>query len=81
MLPGVIGVMMATEAIKILLDIGTPLIGRLLVYDSLAMRFREFKINRSKDWLIGQPHPVIESLLPDYEAYADMDHPTEDTAD
>ena len=81
MLPGVIGVMMATEAIKILLDIGKPLIGRLLVYDSLAMRFREFNINRSKDWLIGQPHPVIEALLPDYEAYADMNHPAEDAAD
>ena len=62
MLPGVIGVMMATEAIIILLDIGTPLIGRLLVYDSLALRFREFKINRSKAWLIGHPPPVIASL-------------------
>mgnify|MGYP001168998869 CR=1 FL=1 len=81
MLPGVIGVMMATEAVKILLDIGNPLIGRLLVYDSLAMRFREFKVNRSQDWPVGQPHPTIEDLLPDYEAYADMNHSVEDAAD
>jgi molybdopterin/thiamine biosynthesis adenylyltransferase/rhodanese-related sulfurtransferase len=45
-LPGVIGVVQATECIKLLLGIGTPLIGRLLQYDALAMRFREFKLPR-----------------------------------
>jgi molybdopterin/thiamine biosynthesis adenylyltransferase/rhodanese-related sulfurtransferase len=43
-LPGVVGVLQATEAIKILLGIGVPLIGRLVVYDALALRFRELKL-------------------------------------
>lgn len=45
-LPGVLGVIQATEAIKILLGIGEPLVGRLLCYDALAMRFREFALPR-----------------------------------
>lgn len=43
-LPGVVGVLQATEAIKVLLGIGAPLVGRLVVYDALAMRFRELKL-------------------------------------
>ncbi len=43
-LPGVLGVLQATEAIKIILGLGSPLVGRLLVYDALAMRFRELKL-------------------------------------
>ena len=46
MLPGVIGVVQATEVVKILLGIGDPLIGRLLTYDALGMRFREVKLRR-----------------------------------
>jgi len=42
-LPGIIGVVQATEAVKLLLGIGEPLIGRLLTYDALGMRFREVK--------------------------------------
>lgn len=45
-LPGTIGMIQATEAIKLLLGIGEPLAGRLLVYDALAQTFREFKIRR-----------------------------------
>ncbi|MDP4198363.1 MAG: molybdopterin-synthase adenylyltransferase MoeB [Bacteroidota bacterium] len=48
-LPGVIGSLMATEAIKLLCGIGEPLIGRLLRYDALAMRFAEFRIARDPD--------------------------------
>ena len=46
MLPGVIGVVQATEAIKVLLGIGETLVGRLLTYDALGMRFREVKLRR-----------------------------------
>jgi adenylyltransferase/sulfurtransferase len=45
-LPGIIGLIQATETIKLLLDIGTPLSGRLLVYDALEMTFRHFKVRR-----------------------------------
>ena len=46
MLPGIIGVIQATEAIKLLIGIGESLIGRLLTYDALSMRFREVKLRR-----------------------------------
>ena len=46
MLPGVIGLVQATEAVKVLLGIGEPLIGRLLTYDALGMRFREVRLRR-----------------------------------
>ena len=45
-LPGVIGLIQATEAIKLLLNLGTTLSGRLLVYDALEMSFRQFKLRR-----------------------------------
>lgn len=59
-LPGVIGVMQATEAIKLLLDRGSPLSGRLLMYDAMAMRFHEIKLPRRD----GAP-PITQ--LVDYE--------------
>ena len=46
MLPGVVGLVQATEVVKLLLGIGEPLIGRLLTYDALGMRFREVKLRR-----------------------------------
>src|SRR5262249_46611391 len=48
-LPGTIGLVQATEAVKLILGIGQPLIGRLLLYDALAMRFRELKLRRNPD--------------------------------
>src|SRR5207249_12040233 len=45
-LPGIVGVIQATEAIKLLLSLGEPLIGRLLTYDALGMRFREVRLRR-----------------------------------
>ena len=45
-LPGTIGLIQATETVKVLLNIGEPLVGRLLVYDALAMTFRTFKVRR-----------------------------------
>ena len=67
-LPGVIGVVQATEAVKLLLGIGKPLIGRLLQYDALNMRFREFKLPRDpKCAVCSEPGKKIELI--DYEAF------------
>jgi adenylyltransferase/sulfurtransferase len=46
-LPGLIGIVQATEAVKLILGTGEPLVGRLLLYDALAMRFRELKLRRN----------------------------------
>ena len=62
MLPGIIGVVQATEAIKLLLDIGDPLIGRLLTYDALGMRFREVKLRRDPKCPVCGEHPSIRDL-------------------
>ncbi len=78
-LPGVIGTLQATEAIKVLLDIGEPLIGRLLLYDALAMQFRELKLRKDPECPICGDHPTITTLI-DYEAFCGMpsnDHQSE----
>ena len=62
MLPGVIGVIQATEAIKLLIGIGDPLIGRLLTYDALGMRFREVKLRRDPKCPVCGEHPTITDL-------------------
>jgi sulfur-carrier protein adenylyltransferase/sulfurtransferase len=61
-LPGVIGLVQATEAIKLLLGIGEPLIGRLLTYDALGMRFREVKLRRDPKCPVCGEHPSIRDL-------------------
>ncbi len=67
-LPGVVGVVQATEALKLILGIGKPLVGRLLQYDALEMRFREFKLPRDPSCaLCSEPGKKI-SLI-DYEAF------------
>jgi sulfur-carrier protein adenylyltransferase/sulfurtransferase len=67
-LPGVIGVIQATETIKLIVEQGEPLIGRLLMYDSLAMRFREIRIRRDPDCPLCGAHPTITELL-NYEEF------------
>ena len=61
-LPGVIGTIQATEAIKLVLGAGEPLVGRLLVYDALKMRFRELKLSRDPDCPICGTRPTITEL-------------------
>jgi len=61
-LPGIIGVVQATETIKLLLGIGDPLIGRLLTYDALGMRFREVKLRRDPKCPLCGEHPTITDL-------------------
>ena len=70
-LPGVLGAIQATEAIKLITGIGTPLIGRLLTYDALAMRFDEFRFGRDTDCRvcsayrdIHAPHDLEEFCAP-----------------
>ena len=63
-LPGIIGLIQATETIKVLLNIGEPLNGRLLVYDALGMSFRSFKVRRDpKCTTCGEnPHIDLEAI-------------------
>jgi adenylyltransferase/sulfurtransferase len=67
-LPGVIGTIQATEAIKVLLGIGEPLVGRLLVYDALRMRFRELKLRKDPDCPVCGTRPTVRALI-DYEQF------------
>jgi adenylyltransferase/sulfurtransferase len=71
-LPGVIEVIQATETIKLLIGQGEPLVGRLLLYDALAMRFREIRIRRDPACPLCGAHPTITALL-DYEAFCGLD--------
>ncbi len=67
-LPGMIGLVQATEAIKILLGQGDPLVGRLLTYDSLKMTFRTLKLRRDKECPVCGDHPTIKEYI-DYEGF------------
>jgi molybdopterin/thiamine biosynthesis adenylyltransferase/rhodanese-related sulfurtransferase len=67
-LPGVIGTIQATEAIKVLAGIGEPLIGRLMLYDALAMRFRELKLRRNPNCPVCGDNPTVTELI-DYDQF------------
>ena len=70
-LPGVIGVLQATETVKLILGIGKPLIGRLLQYDALNMKFREFRLPRDPKCVVcSEPGKKIELI--DYEAFCSV---------
>jgi adenylyltransferase/sulfurtransferase len=61
-LPGLIGVVQATEAVKLIIGKGEPLIGRLLTYDALGMRFREVRLRRDPKCPLCGEHPTIHDL-------------------
>lgn len=67
-LPGVIGTIQATEAIKILTGIGRTLTGRLMVYDALQMTFRELKIRKDPSCPVCGKNPTVTKLI-DYEVF------------
>ena len=67
-LPGIIGTMQAVEAIKLILGIGDSLLGRLLHFDALKMKFREFKLRRDPECPACGEHPTIVAPI-DYEAF------------
>jgi adenylyltransferase/sulfurtransferase len=70
-LPGMIGVMQAIEAVKLILGTGEPLIGRLISFDALKMRFREFKVRRDPNCPICGDYPTIHELI-DYEQFCGL---------
>jgi len=67
-LPGLLGVIQATEVLKLLLGAGRPLVGRLLLVDALAMSFREVKLRKSPECVVCGPSPTITKLI-DYERF------------
>ncbi|HEY8234480.1 MAG TPA: molybdopterin-synthase adenylyltransferase MoeB [Vicinamibacteria bacterium] len=67
-LPGVVGTIQATEALKIVLGVGEPLVGRLLLYDALAMSFEELKLRRDPKCPLCGQNPTIRELQ-DYVAF------------
>jgi adenylyltransferase/sulfurtransferase len=73
-LPGTIGLIQATETVKLILGIGEPLVGRLLLYDALGMRFRELKLRKNPDCPICGDHRTITQLI-DYNQFCGV--PTE----
>ena len=65
-LPGIVGTIQATEAIKLILGLGETLVGRLLLFDALDMRFREMRVRRNPQCALCGDHPTITELV-DYE--------------
>jgi len=77
-LPGTIGLIQATEAVKLILGVGESLVGRLLLYDALAMRFRELKLRRNPECPVCGDHPSIHELI-DYHQFCGVPNPAEVT--
>lgn len=74
-LPGLIGTLQATEAIKLLTNIGQPLLGKLLHVDTLTMKFRTFNLRRDPECPVCSEHPSITELI-DYENFCGIKSPT-----
>jgi adenylyltransferase/sulfurtransferase len=75
-LPGTIGLIQATETVKLILGIGEPLVGRLLLYDALGMRFRELKLRKNPECPICGDHRTITKLI-DYHQFCGVPQPGE----
>ena len=67
-LPGVIGTLQATETIKLILGVGEPLIGRLLLFDALKLEFRELALAKDPECPVCGAHPTVTTLI-DYDAF------------
>ena len=78
-LPGIIGSIQAIEAIKLILNKGDSLIGRLLLFDALAMEFREVKVDKNPDCPMCGDHPTITELI-DYEQFCGVPFPEDKQA-
>jgi adenylyltransferase/sulfurtransferase len=70
-LPGLVGLIQATEAIKLILGTGEPLIGRLLLVDALGMHFRELKLRKNPDCVVCGKNPSVTKLI-DYEEFCGL---------
>ena len=74
MLPGVVGLIQATEVIKLILDEGAPLIGRLLLYDAMKMNFKEVRVRKDPECVLCGDNPSVTELI-DYKAFCDIPIP------
>jgi len=70
-LPGLVGVIQATEVIKLILGQGDPLVGRLLLVDALGMKFRELKLRKNPDCVVCGNHPTVTKLI-DYDEFCGL---------
>ncbi len=68
---GTIGAMQATEAIKLITGVGTPAIGKLVIYNSLDMQFRNLKLRKDPNCPLCGEHPTVKELI-DYEMFCGM---------
>jgi len=75
-LPGLVGVIQATETIKLILGIGEPLVGRLLLVDALGMSFRTLKLRKNPECPVCGPNPTVTELI-DYDQFCGIAPPTE----
>ena len=73
-LPGLVGVIQATEVIKLILNIGEPLVGRLLLVDALGMGFRTLKLRKNPDCPVCGTHPTVTELI-DYDQFCGIEKP------
>lgn len=79
-LPGLVGTIQATEALKLVLGAGETLAGRLLLVDALSMRFREMRVRRDPDCPVCGDHPVITELA-EHDALCGADAPAAEEED
>jgi rhodanese-related sulfurtransferase len=75
-LPGLVGVIQATEVIKLILGIGDTLVGRLLLVDALTMQFRTLKLRKNPDCPACGTHPTVTELI-DYDQFCGIEKPAE----
>jgi adenylyltransferase/sulfurtransferase len=73
-LPGIIGALQANEVIKLIVGAGDPMIGRLLLFDALKMKFRELKLRKNPDCPICSAHPTQTTLI-DYDQFCGIAPP------
>ncbi|MFA5897365.1 MAG: molybdopterin-synthase adenylyltransferase MoeB [Thermoplasmata archaeon] len=79
-LPGIVGSVQAIEAIKVLLGKGDTLVGRLLVFDAMRMKFRELKLRKNPDCPICGTNPTVKELI-DYEEFCGLNAPSEQVSE
>src|SRR6202521_1650657 len=77
-LPGLVGIIQASEVVKLILGKGEPLIGRLLLVDALGMRFRELKLRKNPECPVCGPHPTVTALI-DYDQFCGITPPAKET--
>jgi adenylyltransferase/sulfurtransferase len=70
--PGIAGCIQALEVIKLIVGKGTPLLGRMLVFDGVNLKFREVQVRKDPECVACGPNPTITRELPDYEAFCGL---------